>query len=110
MPSLLEDLGIVETALGDIASFAAGSPINAKVDGYALSVQVLPTGPTPPYQTISGSTMQILFTVLALASEFSAGAPIALAVKENVTWYGVTIAKPIATGLPSTSALSSSGV
>lgn len=96
MPSLIEDLGIVETALGDVAAFAAGNPINAKVDGYSLAVQVLPSGPVAPFQTISGSVVTMLLTVLALSSEFAAGAPISLAVKENVTWYGVTASKPVA--------------
>jgi len=49
MASLLQDLGIVEEVLGDVASFAAGQPIATTLDGYGVTVQVLPNGPTPPF-------------------------------------------------------------
>ena len=93
MSSIIQDLGIVETVLGDVAAFAAGQPVNASIDGYAVSVAVLPNGPVPPYQTISGGFFAIVVAVLSLASEFAAGTPISLAVKEANTWYGVTLAK-----------------
>jgi len=91
MASLLQDLGIVEEVLGDVASFAAGQPIATTLDGYGVTVQVLPNGPTPPFTAISGGWLAILLAALGLAGEFAAGAPINLAVKENVTWYGVTL-------------------
>ena len=91
MASIIQDLGIVEVVLGDVADFAAGQPVNASVDGYGISVQVLPNGPTPPFTAISGGIFGIILAVLGLAGEFAAGAPISLAVKENKTWYGVTL-------------------
>lgn len=96
MPSLIQDLGIVEQALGDVAAFAAGQPVAATIDGYGVSVVVLPNGPVAPYQTISGGIFQIILVVLGLASEFAAGVPIQLAVRENKTWYGVTLAPKVA--------------
>ena len=89
--SILQDLGIVEEVLADVAGFAAGKPIGTTIDGYGISVVVLTGGPVAPYQTISGGIFQIIMAVLGLAGEFAAGVPIQLAVKENVTWYGVTL-------------------
>lgn len=91
MPSLLQDLGVVEAVVGDVAAFAAGQPVTTAIDGYGVSVQVLPTGPVAPYTVVSGSIFSIIFVVLGLVSEFSAGASISLAIRENVTWYGVTL-------------------
>lgn len=91
MSSLLQDLGIVETVVGDVAAFAAGQPVNTAIDGYGVSVLVLANGPVEPYTVVSGSIFSIILVVLGLVSEFSAGAPISLAIKENVTWYGVTL-------------------
>ena len=91
MASIIQDLGIVEEVLADVAGFAAGKPIGTTIDGYGISVVVLTGGPVAPYQTISGGIFQIIMAVLGLAGEFAAGVPIQLAVKENVTWYGVTL-------------------
>jgi hypothetical protein len=91
MSSLIQDLGIVETVLGDVAEFAAGQPVNASIDGYAVSVQVLPNGPAAPFTAISGGIFGIILAVLGLAGEFAAGTPVSLAIKENKTWYGVTL-------------------
>lgn len=99
MPSIIQDLGIVETVLGDIAGFAAGNPVAATIDGYGVSVVVLAGGPVAPYTEITGSFFSILFAVLGLAAEFQAGTPITIAVKENKTWYGVTLT-PKATPAP----------
>jgi hypothetical protein len=96
MPSIIQDLGIVETVLGDVASFAAGNPVAASIDGYGVSVQVLPDGPAAPYVVIEGSIFQILLAVIGLVGAFSAGAPIQLAVHENKTWYGVTLTPKVA--------------
>ena len=97
MPSIIQDLGVVEEVLGDIASFASGNPIAATISGYAVSVQVLPNGPVAPFTEITGGIFQIIIAVIGLVGEFSAGAPINLAVKENKTWYGVTLTpKPAA--------------
>jgi len=91
MASILQDLGILEQVAGDIAGFAAGQPITQTIDGYGVSVQVLPNGPVAPFTAISGGFFQILFAALGLAGEFAAGTPINLAIKENKTWYGVTL-------------------
>lgn len=91
MSSLLQDLGLVETILGDISSFAAGNAVSGSFEGYTVSVKLLPSGPAAPYEPISGSFTSILFTVLALAGQFQEGALIAIAVKENTTWYGVMV-------------------
>jgi hypothetical protein len=90
VPSLLQDLGVVETVLGDVSAFAAGKPVNGSIDGYAVSVVVLPE-PAAPYTVIGGGFFAILTAALGLAAEFAAGTPIQIAVKENVTWYGVTL-------------------
>ena len=97
MSSILQDLGIVEEVLGDIASFASGNPIAATISGYAVSVQVLPNGPAAPFTEITGGIFQILLAALGLAGEFAAGTPIQLAVKENKTWYGVTLSPKVPT-------------
>ena len=91
MASLLQDLGIIETVAGDIAGFAAGQPVAQTIDGYGVSVQVLPNGPASPFTEITGGFLQILLAAIGLAGEFAAGTPIQLAVKENRTWYGVTL-------------------
>jgi hypothetical protein len=96
MASILQDLGLVETALGDVAAFAAGEPISTtKLIGntnYTASVVVLPNGPAAPYQDIGGGFFAILEAVLGDVGAFSAGAPVSIAVKENKTWYGLTLA------------------
>jgi hypothetical protein len=94
VPSIIQDLGIVEEVLGDIASFAAGQPVNASIDGYNVTVVVLPNGPESPYVTIGGSILSIIGAVLLEYEAFSTGAPISLAVKENKTWYGLNLTKP----------------
>ena len=91
MPSLLQDLGIVEEVAGDVAGFAAGQPITSAIDGYGVSVQVLANGPTPPFTAIAGGFLAELLGAIGLAGEFAAGQPVSIAVKENKTWYGVTL-------------------
>lgn len=91
MASLLQDLGIIETVAGDIAGFAAGAPVASTIDGYGVSVQVLPNGPAAPYTEITGTFLQELLAAIGLAGEFAAGTPVQIAVKENKTWYGVTL-------------------
>lgn len=91
MSSIIQDLGIVETVLGDVAGFAAGNPVAASIDGYGVSIQVLPNGPAAPYTEITGSIFAIILAVIGLAGSFAAGAPVQVAVKENKTWYGVTL-------------------
>jgi hypothetical protein len=61
-------------------------------------VQVLPNGPAAPFTQISGGIFEIILAVVALAGEFSAGAPISIAVKENKTWYGVSLTRPAPAG------------
>jgi hypothetical protein len=97
MASLLQDLGIIETVAGDIAEFAAGQPVSQVVDGYGVTVQVLPNGPTPPFTAIGGGFFAILLAAIGLAGEFAAGTPINLAIKENKTWYGVTLTPKVPT-------------
>lgn len=97
MASILQDLGIVETVLGDVAAFAAGNPVATTVDGYDVSVKVLTGGPVAPFQTISGGIFGIILAALELAGEFAAGSPISLAIKENNTWYGLSLTKPAPT-------------
>lgn len=91
MASLLQDLGIIETVAGDIAGFAAGQPVASEIDGYGVSVQVLANGPTPPFTAISGGFIAELIAAIGLAGEFAAGVPVSIAIKENKTWYGVTL-------------------
>ena len=97
MASILQDLELVEVALGDLAAFAAGSPISASptIGGEKVSVAVvhLPNGPAAPYQVISGSVLAILGTALAIGATFSAGEPVQVATKEGNTWYGLTVQK-----------------
>lgn len=95
--NIIQELGLVETVLGDVASFAAGQPVSTTVPGtnYTASVQVLPNGPVAPYQELSGSIFSIIGTVLADAAAFAEGAPVSLAVKENKTWYGLTLATKV---------------
>ena len=100
MASIIQDLGIVETVLGDVAAFAAGQPVNGSIDGYAVEVVVLPNGPVAPYQVLSGGFFAIVIAVLGLGAEFAAGTPVQLAVKENRTWYGVTLTKPAPVAAP----------
>jgi hypothetical protein len=61
------------------------------IDGYGVSVQVLPNGPAAPYTEITGSFLQELLAAISLAAEFAAGTAVQIAVKENKTWYGVTL-------------------
>jgi hypothetical protein len=103
MASILQDLGILEAVAGDIAAFAAGQPVAQVIDGYGVSVQVLPNGAVPPFTVISGGFFQILLAALGLAGEFAAGTPISLAIKENKTWYGITLTPKLAVG-PTTAA------
>jgi hypothetical protein len=95
--NLLQELGLVEAALGDVAAFAAGQPVSgtAKIGNtdYTASVVVLPNGPAAPYQSITGSVLSIIGVVLGDVAAFSAGAPVAIAIKENKTWYGLTLSE-----------------
>jgi len=95
MASILQDLGLVETAFGDVAAFAAGEPISTtKTIGnsnYTAQIVVLPNGPVAPYQDIGGGFFGILEAVFGDVAAFAAGAPVAIAVKENKTWYGLTL-------------------
>lgn len=97
MASILQDLGLVEAALGDVSAFASGQPISTtKTIGnsnYTASVVVLPNGPIAPYQELGGGFFAILEAVLGLGGEFAAGAPVNLAIKENKTWYGLTLSQ-----------------
>jgi hypothetical protein len=102
MASILEDLEIVEVVLGDLAAFAGGQPVSTmKTIGsetYSISVALLPNGPVAPYTTIQGTFLSVLFTVLADATAVAAGAPLAIAVKENKSWYGLTLQIASSTG------------
>lgn len=94
MASLLQELGVLDTVVSDLAAFAAGEPIPANIDGYDATVVHLPNGPVAPYITISGSFLSILLTALTEYATFASGQPIYLAIKEGNTWYGLTLAKP----------------
>lgn len=95
MASILQDLQLFETILGDVAAFAAGQPVSTtKTVGnetYSISIVHLPNGPAAPYQTISGNFFAILGIVLADAAAIAAGAPIAVAEKIGNTWYGTNL-------------------
>lgn len=91
--SILEVLGVVEIAVQDIVAFAQGKQIAVNVDGYSGGVVVLPSGPNATYPAVSGSALNILFFALSEAASFTEGAPIALAVKEGNTWYGISLSK-----------------
>lgn len=100
MPSLLQDLGLVETALGDLAAFAAGQPITSPAvtvgaDKYDVSVVHLPGGADVSYQTIGGGFFAILGFAIEDAAAIAAGQPVKIAVKEGNTWYGVTLTKTV---------------
>lgn len=94
--NIFEDLQLANAIVGDLAAFAAGKPIAAtqNVAGKTFSFEVvhLPDGPVAPYQSIGGNILMIFLTVMADAQAISAGAPVSLAIKEGVTWYGVTVA------------------
>ena len=92
MPTIAQDLTLLETVLSDVEAFAAGQPATATVDGYTVTIQKI-AGPAAPYTVISGSVFSIILAVFGLYEEFAAGASVQLAVKEANTWYGVTLAK-----------------
>ncbi len=92
--TILQDLGIVETVVGDIAAFAAGQPVAATIDGYAVKVQFLPAGPVAPFTEFTGGVFAMLLTAMTLAGSFAAGSSISIAIKENKSWYGVTLTPP----------------
>ena len=95
--SILQELEVGEAILADVGGFAAGAPVSASPtiggEKVNVSVQLLPTGPAAPFTALQGSFFAQLTQALVLGAEFSAGAPIQLAVKEGNSWYGVTIAK-----------------
>ena len=92
MPTFSQDLTLLETVLADVEAFAAGQAATATVDGYSLSIQKI-AGPTAPYTVLSGSVFSIILGVFALYEQLATGAPIQVAVKENNSWYGVTLTK-----------------
>ena len=95
MASILEDLTLVETILGDVAGFAAGTPVAISrtigPDTFNISVQALPGGPVAPFQSIEGNLFAILGAVLTDYEAIVSGAPVALAAKVKESWYGVTV-------------------
>jgi len=93
--TLLQELGLVEAALGDVAAFAAGQPVSGTIPGtsYHASVGVLPNGPTAEFPAIGGGFFGIISVVLSDAAAFAAGQPVKLAVKENRSWYGLTLSQ-----------------
>jgi hypothetical protein len=99
MASFLQDIGLLEAVLADVAGFAAGQPVGTSVtigaDLYDVAVVLLPAGPVAPYSEISGSFWSIIVAALTYAATIAAGGTLQLAIKENKTWYGVTVsAKP----------------
>lgn len=95
MASILQDLGIIELILSDIAAVAAGKQVSQTQtiggETVTVSVVVLPEGPTgTPYQVISGNFWSILMAVFADAAAIAAGAPVQIAEKLGNTWYGST--------------------
>ena len=99
MASFLQDIGLLEAVLADVAGFAAGQPVSTTAtigaDLYDISIVLLPAGPAAPYQEISGSFWSIIVAALSYAATIAAGGTLQLAIKENKTWYGVTLsAKP----------------
>jgi hypothetical protein len=102
MASFLQDIGLLEAVLADVEAFASGSAVATSVtvgaDLYDVSVILLPTGPVAPYAEISGSFWSIIVAALSYAATIATGGTLQLAVKENRTWYGVTLsAKPKST-------------
>ena len=75
MASIIQDLGIVEEVLADVAAFAAGQPINASVDGYSVSVQVLPNGPVAPFTVISGGISRLSWQCSGSRASSQPGSP-----------------------------------
>ena len=105
MASFLQDIGLLEAVLEDVAGFAAGNPVATTVtigaDLYTVSIILLPSGPVAPYSEISGSFWSIIVAALTYAATIAAGGTLQLAIKENKTWYGVTLAaKPKAGTIP----------
>jgi hypothetical protein len=100
MPSIIQDVAILESVAGDIAAFAAGGAVTAKVDGYDVSVKLLAGGPNPQYQAITGSFFQILEIAFADYETFASGGTISIAEKLGNTWYGIEFSKPV-TAAPS---------
>lgn len=94
--NFFQELGVVEAILGDVAAFASGQPVSANVPNtkYTASVVILPNGPVAPYQTLSGSFFSILEVAFTDAAAFAAGAPLQIAVKENKSWYGISLSQP----------------
>jgi hypothetical protein len=93
--SILQDLNLFETILGDVAAFAAGQPVSTTAtvgsETYSVSVTHLPNGPVAPYQVIAGNFFAVLGMVLADAAAISAGAPLNIAEKIGNTWYGTAL-------------------
>jgi hypothetical protein len=95
MASILQDLGIVELILGDIAAVAAGKTVTQTEtvgsDVVTASIVVLPNGPTgSAYQVFDGSFWNILILLFSDAAAIASGAPVMIAEKLGNTWYGAT--------------------
>ncbi len=93
MASVFSYIGIVETILADVDSFASGTPVSQTVDGYTITIQKF--GGTEPtgFTVISGSVLAIILSAFTLYASFEAGVSVQVAVKEGNTWYGVTLVK-----------------
>ena len=91
-----QELGVAEVIMGELSSFASGTPatITRQVSGYSVSATVthLPNGPAGTgYQVFSGSLWQIFGLILGDAAAIQGGAPVQIAEKVGNTWYGETI-------------------
>lgn len=95
--TIVQDLGLVETVLGDVVAFASGQPVKTEISGWDVELKVLTAGPTAPYTELSGGIVPIIDFVFTEYVSFSAGQPVQIAVKENKTWYGLSLSKPAPT-------------
>ena len=88
---IFQVIGVVYTT---IKNFIAGKPItdSVKIGAKTLTSTAveLPTGPVAPYQVISGTTLSITEVVFMDITTLASGGPINIAVKVNVSWYGLT--------------------
>jgi len=93
--NIIQDLGLVEAVLNDIAVFVSGQPVSTTTTlgktPVSIAVVHLPAGPSAPFVAISGSFFSIFLEVLENASALADDQPMSLAIKEGNSWYGVTI-------------------
>jgi hypothetical protein len=93
-PSFVQDLSIISLVGSEVLAFAGGQPLAAskEIDGYEVSASVvlLPNGPTPDYQVISGNWFTILTDAVEDVGEIASAQAVKIAEKVGNTWYGGT--------------------